>query len=101
VDRSWRKLNEARQRSEIQRMSVDLARQRVDSTTMLIDAGRAEMRDLLDAQASLVHARNAHLQTLVDYRMSTLEMWRDMGVLAFRDGQFTEEIEDAGTQKQP
>ena len=101
VNRSWRKLNEARQRSEIQRMSVDLARQRVDSTTMLIDAGRAEMRDLLDAQASLVRARNAHSQTMVNYRMATLEMWRDMGILAFRDGQFTEEIEDADAERQP
>jgi len=92
---AWRRLEEARASHRIQLRSVELARQRVDSTTLLIEAGRAEMRDLLDAQAALVRARNNLVGTLVDYRIAMLELWRDMGVLGFRNGTFVQEEADA------
>ena len=51
------------------------------STNLFLEAGRAEVRDVLDAQRSLLQAQNALTDALVSYRVSTLEMQRDMGVL--------------------
>jgi len=90
----WRKLEEARDRHTIQRRSVQLAERRVESTSLLIDAGRAEISDFLDAQESLVRARNTLARTMVDYHIAVLELWRDMEVLAFEEGTFTEEKPD-------
>jgi len=91
---AWRRLEEARTTYEIQRRSVALAEQRAESTMLLIEAGRAEMRDLLEAQEALVRARNDLTGALVSYRVAMLELWRDMGVLAFRDNQFIQEGSD-------
>lgn len=99
VHASWRKLEEARQSCEIQRRSVALAERQVESTSLMLDAGRADMRDLLDAQSALLEARNMLTRTLVDYRIATLEMLRNTGLLAFRDGQLTEEIPNVETGK--
>jgi outer membrane protein TolC len=91
---AWRRLEEARESRRIQVRSVELAERRVESTTMLLDAGRAEVRDLLEAQAALLRARNALLAVLVDYRVALLELWRDMDRLAFENGEFREESPD-------
>ncbi len=76
-----RALNEKRQAYRIQTTSVKLAEKRIESTEMFLRAGRAEMRDLLEAQEALVSARNSLVSTLVAYRLSELDLQRDMGVL--------------------
>jgi len=76
-----RRLAEARKRHQIQGRSVDLAARRVDSTTLLLQAGRAAIRDLLEAQEALVQARNAQTRALVDYHLARLELLRDIGGL--------------------
>ncbi|MCD6365696.1 MAG: TolC family protein [Planctomycetes bacterium] len=81
VRNSLRKLRQARESYRIQAISVDLAQRRVDSTKMFIDAGRAQIRDVLDAQESLISAQNSLTSALVDYRIAELELQRDMGVL--------------------
>jgi outer membrane protein TolC len=91
INNAWRGLTQARQSYEIQLKSVEIAETRADATAMMMDAGRAIIRDVLDAQASLLRARNTLTQAIVDYRISMLEMWRDMGTLTFKDGQFQEE----------
>jgi len=87
---AWRRLEEARESYRIQKRSVELAEGRVESTTLLLDAGRVEVRDLLDAQDDLVQARNRLTSAMVDFRIAMLELWRDMEVLAFEDGEFKE-----------
>jgi outer membrane protein TolC len=76
-----RSLIEARENYKIQTQAVDLARRRVKSSELFLQAGRAETRDVLDAQESLVSTQNALTEALVDYRISELELQRDMGIL--------------------
>jgi outer membrane protein TolC len=76
-----RNLIEARENYIIQTQGVDLARRRVKSTELFLNAGRAQVRDILEAQRALVLAQNALTSALVSYRVSELELQRDMGVL--------------------
>ena len=48
---------------------------------LFLEAGRAQTRDLLDAQESLVSAETDLVQSLVAYRVAELEIQRDMGLL--------------------
>jgi len=65
----------------IQREAVKLAARRVDSTSMLLEAGRAEIRDVLEAQNALLAAQNSLISNLVNYRLSELGLQRDLGTL--------------------
>ncbi len=81
VRQAWRKLQEAKESHEIQRVSVELAQRRVESTTLLQQAGRASTRDILEAQAALLEAQNGLTRALVDHTLARLELWRDIGTL--------------------
>jgi outer membrane protein TolC len=70
----------------IQDRSVTLAARRVQSSSANLDAGRAQTRDLLEAQDSLLEARNSRTRALIDYRLAELGLWRDLEVLAVEGG---------------
>jgi outer membrane protein TolC len=78
-------LLEAREAIQIQAMAVAVAERRVDSTSLFLEAGRAEIRDVLEAQESLVSAQNALTAALVNYRVGELALQRDLGVLAVNE----------------
>ncbi|MHC4410298.1 MAG: TolC family protein, partial [Planctomycetota bacterium] len=79
----------------IQVESVRLAEDRVGSTNLLLEAGRAEVRDVLDAQRSLLAAQYSLTDSLVSYRVSTLSLQRDIGVLQVdSEGLWTEYVPD-------
>lgn len=78
-----------RQSHEILTISRDLARRRVESTNMNFDAGRAETRDILVAQSSLVNAENAETRALVDHYLASLALWRDLEILRVDKDGFT------------
>ena len=80
-----RELFEARKTLVIQAQAVALAEKRVRSISLFMEAGRAETRDLLEAQDSLLTAQNSLTAAKVDYRIAELEMQRDMGVLVVTD----------------
>ncbi len=65
----------------IQEQAVELAKQRVDSTVMLIDAGRASTRDYLEAEQALLTSQNSLTSALVDYVANKLRLLRDLEVL--------------------
>jgi outer membrane protein TolC len=65
----------------IQQQALKVAERRVESVSLFLKAGRAEMRDLLESQESLVNAQNNLTAAIVNYRISELELQRDMGVL--------------------
>jgi outer membrane protein TolC len=65
----------------IQRQAAALAGKRVRSTDLLLQAGRAEVRDLLESQEALLGAQNALAAAVVAYRISELALQRDLGVL--------------------
>jgi outer membrane protein TolC len=71
----------------IQQDAVDLAQKRIESTTMNMEAGRADTRDLLEAQDSLLQAQNAVTSALIDYTLARLNLFLDMELLTFdQDG---------------
>ncbi len=81
VRETLRTLLSARESVRTQERSLELARRRVESTNLFLQAGRAEIRDLLEAQESLVSAENARTSAVVRYRLAELEIQRDMGAL--------------------
>jgi outer membrane protein TolC len=81
VRNALRSLLQARESYRIQTRSVALAKRRVQSTTLFLQAGRAQIRDLLEAQEALISAQNALSAALVGYRVAELNLQRDMGLL--------------------
>ncbi|MHC4956513.1 MAG: TolC family protein, partial [Planctomycetota bacterium] len=95
VREALRQMLADREGVRIQVESVRLAQDRVQSTNLLLEAGRAEVRDVLDAQRSLLSAQNSLTDSLVSYRVSTLAIQRDMGVLQVdAEGLWTEYVPD-------
>jgi outer membrane protein TolC len=87
-----RRLRQARESYEIQKVSVALATTTIKSTTLFLDAGRADTRDLLDANSDLVRAKNSLTRSLVTHEISLLELSRDMGTLQVDDKGLSYEI---------
>ncbi|MEE8398315.1 MAG: TolC family protein [Desulfobacterales bacterium] len=76
-----RDLLESREGLGIQTRAVGLAEKRTPMTKLLLEAGRAEIRDLLEAQSALLAAQNALTAAVVNYRVAELNLQSDMGVL--------------------
>jgi len=76
-----RNLLESREQVKIQALAVTVAGKRERSTKMFLDAGRAEIRDLLEAQDALLDAQNQLTAAIISYRIAELNIQRDMGVL--------------------
>ena len=76
-----RTLLESRESLKIQAQSVVVAEKRVRSTTFFLEAGRTEIRNLLDSQDALLSAQNGLTQSVVDYRIAELELQRDLDLL--------------------
>ena len=74
---SLRSLEEAYQSYIIQKTSLDLATRRVESTDLMLQAGRATTRDLLEAQESYLQAKNSLSSAIVNYLESYLTFLRD------------------------
>ena len=74
-------LLQERESLKTQTQAVIVAERRVDSTELLFDAGRVQIREVLDATAALTRARNALTSALVRYRVAELTIERDLGVL--------------------
>lgn len=76
-----RQLLQVRQQLQIQATALHLAKRRVASTNLFFQAGRAQIRDLLEAEDALVTAQNAFTAALINYRLAELSIQRDMDVL--------------------
>nr|WP_321530625.1 TolC family protein [uncultured Desulfuromonas sp.] len=93
VRAAWRQLKEAQETIDIQSMALHVAQRRVESTNLFLRAGRIQIRDLLEAEDDLVLARNALVQAQVQYRITALELLRDLGTLTIDDqGDWLEDI---------
>jgi outer membrane protein TolC len=75
-----------RESRRIQAKALSVAETRVKSTTLFFEAGRIQIRDLLEAQEALVTAKNALTSAIVDYRVAELEFQRDAGLLRVDEG---------------
>ncbi len=81
IDRGQRTLLQKQQNYIIQNNALELAKRRVASITMLLQAGRAEVRDLVDAQNAQLLSENAVTASLVEYQVARLQLLLDVGVL--------------------
>lgn len=88
-----RDLIEFRETIKIQAEAVRVAQRRVDSTNLFLQAGRAEIRDLLEAQNALNSAQDSLTNAVVSYRIGELELQRDLGVLEVGNNGLWEEFD--------
>jgi outer membrane protein TolC len=89
---AYRLLIETADRYRIQKNSLDLARQRVESNELLLNAGRVTVRILLESQDALVQAENAVTAALVDHLDAKLSFYRDVGILQVKpDGMWAQQ----------
>jgi outer membrane protein TolC len=91
VRQAYRELEQAAESYRIQRNSLDLAQKRVESTSLLLQAGRLTTRDLLESQDALLEAQNNLTAALVDHAIAKLNFFRDVGILQVRpDGMWVQ-----------
>jgi len=76
-----RSLLSLRESVQINATGVQVAEKRVRSVNMFLEAGEAQIRDLLEAQSALLGAQDALTSAIVNYRVAELELQRDMGLL--------------------
>jgi len=98
VRNTLRNMLEFRQAVRIQAEAVKVARKRVQSAELFLEAGRAQIRDLLEARESLLAAQNSLTSALISYRLAELALQRDMGLLRIRANGLWEEYIPGDTQ---
>ena len=85
VQNELRTLLTSRESLKIQAQSVLVAQKRVRSSNLFLEAGRAQIRDLLEAQEALFSAQNSLTSAVIGYRIAELELQSDMGLLQIND----------------
>lgn len=96
-----RSLLSARESLRIQATALDVAQKRVDSARISLEAGRAQTRDLLEAQDSLLSAQNALTAAVISYRVNELRLQQDMDVLQVNEkGLWQEYNPEVNNEKQ-
>lgn len=98
----WRALEQAKRVHENALLSVTLAERRVEEQDLRMQLGRGVPRDLLDAQADLISARNLRTTALINHTLARLRYYRDMGLLVISEtGQWSEATLSTGTNAPP
>ncbi|MFW6108488.1 MAG: TolC family protein [bacterium] len=91
---AWRTLEDTAARYRTQEESLKLADRRVESTSALLEAGRAQTRDLLEALRAQLNAQNALTATLIDNILARLALWRDTELLRVDEDGVWKEVTD-------
>jgi outer membrane protein TolC len=88
IEEGVRTLEQRQQTFFIQTNALALANRRVESSTLLLQAGRAEARDLIEAQDAQLRAQNDVIRALVGYQEARLQLMLDIGALDTDKPQF-------------
>ena len=83
-----RTLDQSRQSFDIQVRAKALADRRVESSELSLQAGRIQVRDVVDAQTARVQAYNAATAALVDYHLTRMRLLLDLGILKTQKERF-------------
>jgi outer membrane protein TolC len=81
VREALRNVRNSRQSFAIQEGAVILARRRVESAQLNLDAGRASTRDWLEAREALLEAENAATSALITFTLARLDLYLQLEVL--------------------
>ncbi len=101
VRNAYRQLQQTAEQYQIQKLSLELARKRLESNELYMQAGRVTVRILLDSQAALVAAQNAVTAALVSHLDAKLRFYRDIGLLQVKpDGMWAQEPASPKTASQ-
>jgi outer membrane protein TolC len=76
-----RTLVEARESLKINAQSVVIAENSVNNAELQLEAGRLQIRDLLDTQDQLLAAQNGLTAAVIRYRTAELQLQRDLELL--------------------
>jgi len=91
VRESWRALEQARRTYEIALAGVKVAERRVEEQELLAELGRGRAQEQVDAETSLLQARDARTQALVGHTVARLQFWDNLGILYIKpNGQWKE-----------
>ncbi len=85
VRNGYRNISAARASYLNKAESLKVAKLRVDSNDLFLQAGRSSMRDILEAEGAMLGARNALCSAVISWWKSDLELRRDLGVLDISD----------------
>ena len=91
---SYRDLVESSKRYEIEKNSLQLAQSRVASTEMLLLAGRAITRDLLESQDALLTAQNGVTAALIEHTIAKLSFYKNIELLQVKPDGMWELLND-------
>lgn len=80
IDRGLRTLEQERLNYLNRRAALEVAQRRVEMNLMLLEAGRVQIRDLREAQDSLIQAQNNLTSSVVDYLQARLQLLLDVGM---------------------
>jgi outer membrane protein TolC len=95
VRNTWRQLQRTASSYNNAVARVALAQRQVDSTQLLLQAGRAIVRDVLDAQAALLSAQNDEAAAIVDYEVARLDLAVNTDTLYVSEtGQLKEDFDE-------
>ena len=84
IRNDYRNLTESTERYIVQSEQLTLAKKRFDNTTLLLQYGKANTRDVLDAQRDLYRAQDAATDSLIKYTVSMLNFYLDVEILQVR-----------------
>jgi outer membrane protein TolC len=81
VRKTWRDMAQAKNRMEIQKRARDLAGKRLDDTLLLLQYGKANTTDVLDAQRDYIASLDNYASALADLGISKMKFLRDTETL--------------------
>jgi outer membrane protein TolC len=88
IDRGFRTLEQQRQNHLNRQASLGVAVRRLDMNRELFEAGRAQVRDVREAQDTLIAAQNELTANIVSYLQARLQLLLDVGVLSTSPDKF-------------
>jgi len=90
VRKAWRDMEEAHDRSVLQVNAKKLAQQRLDTTLLLMQHGRANTRDVLRAQEDYYSAQEGYVTAMADFAVAKMNFLRDTEMLWIHpNGEYT------------